>query len=117
MVSSGSKSRLESPVSTQQSPLTNRSIPWINTRSKRNRSRSIEYAPPQGKFQQYREVLAVLMAIYKDGKFTESEIVEAIDLLQNSPIHCITFVELLAELQQGWLRRTTQLAFQQKQVD
>ncbi|RPB02733.1 hypothetical protein L873DRAFT_364342 [Choiromyces venosus 120613-1] len=42
IVSGRSNSRLESPVSTQQSPLTNKQIPQINIRSKQNRSRSVE---------------------------------------------------------------------------
>ncbi|RPA93112.1 hypothetical protein L873DRAFT_1847391 [Choiromyces venosus 120613-1] len=35
-----------------------------------------QYASPQDKFQQYWEALAVLMEMYKDGKFTESEVTE-----------------------------------------
>ncbi|RPA92477.1 hypothetical protein L873DRAFT_1794237 [Choiromyces venosus 120613-1] len=42
MISSRNNSRLESPVNTQQSPLTNRPILQINTQTKWNRSISVE---------------------------------------------------------------------------
>jgi len=47
--------------------------------------------------------------MYKEGKFSEEEVNNAIDLLENHPIHCITFVELAEELHERWLKRTISL--------
>ena len=67
-------------------------------------------------FQPYREALAVLMGMYNDGKFTIDEVTTAIELLENTPIHCITLVGLTAELREGWLKRAMCVKAQSSQV-
>ena len=56
------------------------------------------------------------MEMYKEGKFSEEEVNNAIDLLENHPIHCITFVGLAEELRERWLKRTISLKTQQGTV-
>ena len=43
-------------------------------------------------YQLYREALPVLMGMYKEDKFSEAEVNNAIDLLETHPIQFITFV-------------------------
>ena len=67
-------------------------------------------------FQPYCEALAILMEMYKDGKFSVDEVTDAIALLENTPIHCVTFVGLMGELREGWLKKAISTKAQQSQV-
>lgn len=77
---------------------------------------AINKTPVADQYQPYREALGVLMEMYKEGKFSEEEVNNAIDLLENHPIHCITFVGLAEELRERWLKRTISLKTQQGTV-
>ena len=43
------------------------------------------------KFKEYREALAILIQMYKDGVITKDEVKDAITILENNPIWCVTF--------------------------
>ena len=59
---------------------------------------SMQPAPVPDQFQPYREALALLMTMYKEGKFSVDEVGDAIDLLEGMPIRCFTLVGLTEEL-------------------
>ena len=56
------------------------------------------------------------MEMYKDGKFSVDEVTDAIALLENTPIHCVTFIGLMAELREGWLKKVIHTKAQQSKV-
>ena len=77
---------------------------------------SMQPASVTDQFQPYREAFALLMTMYKEGKFSVDEIGDAIDLLESMPIRCVTFVGLTEELREGWLKRAIGVRAQQPSV-
>ena len=56
------------------------------------------------------------MEMYKDGKFSVDEVTDAIALLENTSIYRVTFVGLMMELWEGWLKKAIRTKAQQSQV-
>ena len=64
-------------------------------------------------FQTYCKALALLMEMYKEAKFSADEVTDTIDLLESTPIRCVTFVGLTEDLRQGWLKKAIRAKAQQ----
>jgi len=77
---------------------------------------SMQPASVPHQFQPYREALALLMTMYKEGKFSVGEIGDAIDLLESMPIRCVTVVGLTEERREGSLKRAIRVRAQQPSV-